>query len=175
MPPATATPAGQTSALRDRLLASALVDRTLVHLLARPPALQLARLAVGLALVALIVRPLVWPGATCGAPANATAAEHTSAPALPTPASLAAGERDAEVLNVVAAYNQASITAAVLSRVDLLAPYLATDSQTWAGVQAEYQRRAARRGPRACPDLLGCAADRRGGRHGHRGDPGTVG
>jgi hypothetical protein len=32
----------------------------------------------------------------------------------------------------------------VLGRVDVLAPYLAPDSQTWAEIQAEYQRRAAR-------------------------------
>jgi hypothetical protein len=141
---ATATPAVQTSALRDRLLQSALLDRALGRLLAHPRALQLSGLVVGLALVAVTVRPLAWPGVPHVAPANTTAAEHTSAPALPTPASLAAGERDADVLNVVAAYNQASITAAVVGRVDSIAPYLASDSQTWAEVQAEYQRRAAR-------------------------------
>ena len=49
-----------------------------------------------------------------------------------------------DVLNVVAAYNQASITAALLGRVDVMAPYLAPDGSTWAEVRAEYQRRAMR-------------------------------
>jgi hypothetical protein len=134
-------PAVHTSTLRDRLLASALLDRALGRLLARPRALQVAGIVVGLALVALTLRPLVWPGQQ---PAQATAAEQ-AAPTLPTPAAqLTSGERDAEVLNVIAAYNQASITAAVFGRVDVLAPYLAPDGTTWAEVQAEYQRRAAR-------------------------------
>jgi hypothetical protein len=134
----------QTTGLRDRLLASALVDRALGYLLARPRALQFAGLAVGLAIVALTVRPLIWPGASYEAPTSATAVERAPVPALPMPASVASGERDADVLRVVAAYNQASITAAVLGRADMLAPYLAPDGQTWAEVQAEYQRRAAR-------------------------------
>jgi hypothetical protein len=51
---------------------------------------------------------------------------------------------DQTVVNVVAAYNQASITAAVLGRADAMAPYLAPDGRAWADVQAEYQRRASR-------------------------------
>jgi hypothetical protein len=46
------------------------------------------------------------------------------------------------VLAVVAAYNQASIAAAVLNKADAMAPYLAPDGQAWAQIQAEYQRRA---------------------------------
>jgi hypothetical protein len=140
-----AVPPTQTRTLRDQLLASALVDRALGRLLTRPRALQVAGIVVGLALVALTVRPLVWPGAPYVTPANATALGSGLAPALPTAGSLtSSGERDAEVLNVVAAYNQASITAAVFGRVDTMAPYLAPDGRTWAEVQAEYQRRAAR-------------------------------
>jgi hypothetical protein len=137
-------PAVQTSVLRDRLLQSALLDRALGRLLAHPRALQLAGLVVGLALVAVTVRPLAWPSVPHVVPANATGVAQALVAALPTPASTEPGERDAEVLNVVAAYNQASITAAVFGRVDVLTPYLAPDSQTWAEVQAEYQRRAAR-------------------------------
>ena len=58
-----------------------------------------------------------------------------SAPITPT---------DQEVLTVVAAYNQASITAAVLNKADPMAPYLAPDGTAWAEVQAEYRRRATR-------------------------------
>jgi hypothetical protein len=143
--PAVAIPAVQASALRDRLLASALLDRALGGLLVRPRALQLAGLVVGLAIVALTVRPLIWPSAPHAVPMNTTAVALAPVPALATPAApLATGERDRAVLNAVAAYNQASITAAMLGRVDMLAPYLAPDGQAWAEVQAEYQRRAAR-------------------------------
>jgi len=48
------------------------------------------------------------------------------------------------VIDLVATYNQASITAAVLGRADAMAPYLAPDGTAWAEVQAEYQRRAMR-------------------------------
>jgi hypothetical protein len=135
-------PAARTHTIRDRLLASPLLDKALGRLLARPRALQAAGIVVGLAIVALTLRPLIWPGAS--PPVQATAAEQ-AAPALSTPApQLTPGELDAEVLNVVAAYNQASITAAVLGQVDAMAPYLAPDGRAWAEIQAEYQRRAAR-------------------------------
>jgi hypothetical protein len=68
-----------------------------------------------------------------------------SAPVVATsPQSLPASAADQAVVNVVAAYNQASITAAVLGRADAMAPYLAPDGHAWADAQAEYQRRAGR-------------------------------
>jgi hypothetical protein len=51
---------------------------------------------------------------------------------------------DDEVLAIVAAYNQASITAAVLGRPDPMAPFVSPDSQTWADILAEYARRVTR-------------------------------
>jgi hypothetical protein len=122
------------------------LDRALSRLLDRPRALQVVGAIVGLAIVALTMRPLIWPTSSPQpAPANTTAAGHAPEPLLPTSTtSLASGEPDAEVLSVVAAYNQASITAAVLGRVEMMALYLAPDGTAWAEVQAEYQRRATR-------------------------------
>src|SRR3954452_3764275 len=51
---------------------------------------------------------------------------------------------EAATLAVITAYNQASITAAVLGRADVMAPYLAPDGQAWADAQAEYARRSTR-------------------------------
>jgi hypothetical protein len=95
---------------------------------------------VGIVMVVLAMRPLIWPAAALKDVAPAP----IPAPSLAPLAQGAASGDAEEVLNVVAAYNQASITAAVLNRVDVLAPYLAPDGTTWAEVQAEYQRRATR-------------------------------
>ena len=52
-----------------------------------------------------------------------------------------AGSDTQAAINLIAAYNQASIAAAVLNRADAVAAYLAPDGNAWAEVQAEYQRR----------------------------------
>jgi hypothetical protein len=94
-------------------------------------------------MVVLTLRPLFWPVA---APAGSVASSSGSSIPVPAAAPLAqpTASGEEEVLNVVAAYNQASITAGVLGRSDPMAPYLAPDGKTWAEVQAEYQRRATR-------------------------------
>jgi hypothetical protein len=100
---------------------------------------------IGIVMVALALRPLVWQTqvpAASSAPSSEAAS--ISAPATAPLAQLAANGGQDEVLSVIAAYNQASITAAVLGRVDPMAPYLAADSTTWSLVRAEYQRRAQR-------------------------------
>jgi hypothetical protein len=55
-----------------------------------------------------------------------------------------ANAEQSDLVAVVAAYNQASITAALLGRPDVMAPYLAPDGTAWAEVQAEFARRATR-------------------------------
>jgi hypothetical protein len=90
-----------------------------------------------------MLRPLIWPTPSQQMPTNGTTAQ----PALVLAPSAPAGQSapgDADVLNVVAAYNQASIAAAIVGRADVMAPYLAPDGATWAAVQAEYRRRAMR-------------------------------
>jgi hypothetical protein len=128
----------------DRILALPRVDRALGRLLGHPRALQIAGILIGVMMVALTLRPLLWPVA-----APAEAAVPVSGPSIPVPATAplaqpAAYDSKEEVLNVVAEYNQASIAAAVLGRSDPMAPYLAPDGKTWEEVQAEYQRRATR-------------------------------
>src|SRR5262249_55128139 len=121
----------------ERALALAAVDRVLGLLLARPRLVQAAGLVVGLLLIALTWRPL-FVSAPPIAPVVPVAL--TQSPSQ----SPAPGTADQAVVTVVAAYNQASITAAVLGRADAMAPYLAPDGQAWADVQAEYQHRATR-------------------------------
>jgi hypothetical protein len=131
------------SALRERVLGWPILDRLLSHVLEHPRALQFAGILVGMAMVSLTLHPLIWPTAPEQTPVSSTARQHAGAEALPAPSDLPS-PGDADVLNVVAAYNQASITAAVLGRADPMAPYLAPDGTTWAEVQVEYARRATR-------------------------------
>ncbi len=131
--------------LHDRALAWPLLNRALGRLLQQPRALQIAGIVVGLALIVLTVRPLIWPTMRQQMPVNDTAVQYDPARAPPALAEQPAPEEsDADVLSVVAAYNQASITAAIVGRADVMAPYLASDSAAWAEVQAEYRRRATR-------------------------------
>jgi hypothetical protein len=129
----------------DRVLALSPLDRALGRLLGHPRALQVGGLLIGILMVALALRPLIWTSPAPAAPAVASSgAAPIPAPAVAPLAGSAASDAEAEVMNVVAAYNQASITAAILGRVDVMAPYLAPNGTTWAEVQAEYQRRATR-------------------------------
>ena len=123
----------------DRILALPFVDGMLSRLLGYPRALQLGGILVGIVMVLLAVRPLIWPAAM---PKDTVAAPlPTSVAPVLQPA---ANDGTEEVLNVVAAYNQASITAALVGRADVMAPYLAPDGTAWTEVQAEYQCRLAR-------------------------------
>jgi hypothetical protein len=136
LPPAPIPEPSSARALQ-RLLAQPAIDRVLGLLLARPRLVQAAGLMVGLLLIALTWRPL-FVSAPPIAPVAPVAL--TQSPSQ----SPAPGTVDQAVVTVVAAYNQASITAAVLGRADAMAPYLAPDEQAWADVQAEYLRRASK-------------------------------
>lgn len=127
----------------ERVLAWPPIDRALGWLLNRPAVLQGTAVLIGVAVVALALRPLIWPS-DLPAPAGSPALPDLPALAAHAPVASPAVDSEAAVLSVVAAYNQASITAAVLGRADVLAPYLAPASQPWAAAQAEYQRRATR-------------------------------
>lgn len=109
-----------------------LLDRLLTH----PRAVQVASLLLGIAVIGLALRPLLWLGAP-----RTQAVTRASVTTTP-PARAEAPEQNA--LALVAAYNQASIAAAVLGRADALAPYLMPEGRAWAEAQAEYRRRAAR-------------------------------
>ena len=121
----------------DRLLAYPALDRLLAMLLRRPRAIQLLGVALGVVLAVLALRPLVQPGLLPAAAAPIEVSPAASTPIEPT-------NDDAAVLAVVTAYNQASITAAVLNTTEPMAPLLAPDGDAWAEVQAEYARRVAR-------------------------------
>ncbi len=121
----------------ERLLAYPALDRLLSILLRRPRATQLLGVALGVVLVALALRPLVLPG-----PVPVAAAPVEVSPAAGT--QIEPASDDAAALTVVAAYNQASITAAVLSTTEPMTALLSPDGSAWAEVQAEYARRAAR-------------------------------
>jgi len=119
-------------------LALPALDRLLGWLLDRPRVLQVAGVLVGIFLAALALRPLLSSAAPVSlAVTNAT-------PAQSATASPSAGSSEQAVIDLVAAYNQASIAAAVLGRADAMAPYLAPDGTAWADAQAEYGRRATR-------------------------------
>jgi hypothetical protein len=131
--------------IHDRILSWSLLNQALGRALEQPRALQIAGIVVGIAIIVLTMRPLIWPTSSQQMPANGTAPQHAVAPAPPATAGQSAPENDdADVLNVVAAYNQASIAAAIVGRADVMAPYLAPDGAAWAAVQAEYRRRATR-------------------------------
>jgi len=136
----------EVGATLDRILALPRVDRMLGWLLDRPRAVQFAGILIGIVLVALALRPLIWPVDRPTTPAaSSSGAAPVSAPVTVPLAQSAANSSEDEVVHVVAAYNQASIAAAALGRPDPMAPYLAPDgSSTWAEIQAEYQRRARR-------------------------------
>jgi hypothetical protein len=140
-PPADPPP---TPSALDRALALPAIDSVLGRLLAHPHLVQITGALSGCLLIALTLRALFLP---------TLASAPLSAPVVSTqPQPLAPSTDDQAVVNVVAAYNQASITAAVLNRADAMAPYLAPNGRAWADVQAEYQRRA-RRGETHDPAL----------------------
>ena len=137
--PSTPRQRRESSGTLDRLLTLRAVDGALGWLLARPRALAVAGALLGIALVALTFGPLLASSRAATAPGL------TPIPALATAGPTLAPDADAQAaIALVATYNQASIAAAALGRVDGLAPYLASDRAAWAEVQAEYARRAAR-------------------------------
>jgi hypothetical protein len=126
----------------DQTLALPALDRLLGWLLDRPRALQVAGVLVGIFLAVLALRPLLLSAAPVSLAAIKVAP--TQAAATASPPAAPAGSAEQAVIDLIAAYNQASITAAVLGRADAMAPYLAPDGIAWADAQAEYGRRATR-------------------------------
>lgn len=123
-----------------RVVAQALtlpvIDWGLKWLLARPRVLQVAGVLLGMVIVYLALRSLL-PSAPVMPTGGSTASAQAVATAMPPPA----GSETQAAIDVIAAYNQASIAGAVLNRADAMAVYLAPDGSAWADVQAEYQRR----------------------------------
>jgi hypothetical protein len=133
MPPAAPTVPASVVA---RILALPVIDWVLKWLLARPRALQLVGVLLGMVIVGLALRSLV------SAPVTPSGASAASAQAIATAMPQPARADTQAAIDLVAAYNQASIAGAVLNRADAMAVYLAADGSAWADVQAEYQRRA---------------------------------
>lgn len=126
-----------TALLGERLLAIRPIDRLCERLLIHPRALQMVSLLIGVLLVMLTLRPLLWlPASHSTSLVRSATVPHSSVSSPDAP--------EQAVLDVVAAYNQASIAAAALGRADVMGPYLAPDELAWAQVQAEYQRRTTR-------------------------------
>jgi hypothetical protein len=126
----------------DRLLALSMVDRALGKALAHPRLLQTIGVLLGLLMVAFAFRPLIIPPSRSGA----TEAQPIASSAVSPAAALStatATSYEAVVLELVMAYNQASIRAAVLNTPNPMAGYLAPDGAAWSEVQTEYQRRVA--------------------------------
>jgi len=140
----------------ERVLALPAIDRLLGRALRHPRLMQWLGALAGLVIVAFALRPLFVQSAISVVVTPAVQATG-SATALPITSGAGVEQRgtssgEAELVAVVAAYNQASITAALLGRADVMAPYLAPDGTAWAEVQAEYQRRATK-GERHDPAL----------------------
>jgi hypothetical protein len=126
----------------DRLLALSMVDRALGRLLAHPRLLQAIGVALGVLMVAFAFRPLIIPSSRPGATEAQPIASSAALDAAGLTTATAPSD-EAVVLELVMAYNQASIRAAVLNTPDPMAGYLALDGAAWIEVQAEYQRRTA--------------------------------
>ena len=120
--------------LVDRVRTLPVIDQLLGLLLAHPRLLQLSGVLLGVVLIALTLHPLVLPTQGSTSLLAPTVASQ--------PSTVATNTEEQAVIQVITAYNQASITAAVLNRAQAMTPYLATDGRTWADVQNEYQRRA---------------------------------
>ncbi len=141
-PPMSYSAMTSPAAMVARALALPAIDHLLDWLLARPRVLQVMGLLVGICLVGLALRPLrSFAGAVAPAAVEARAAQVAPTGAMPA---VPSGLTEEAAIDLVANYNQASITAAVLGRADVMAPYLAPDGSAWADVRAEYQRRATR-------------------------------
>src|SRR5207249_10933617 len=80
--------APQSSGMLDRVLALPPLDRALSQLLGHPRALQRASILVGIVMVGLALRPLIWPAVFPSSPVSSTAMPPLPAPALPAPAAL---------------------------------------------------------------------------------------
>jgi hypothetical protein len=146
--PAAAISRKLPAVMVERMLRLPAVDRLLGRALNHPRMLQWLGALAGLVLVALALRPLFVASASSAVAAGSVQASGSARTPVVTLGRDAdehtTSSQQSEILAVVAAYNQASITAAALGRIDVMAPYLASDGPTWAEVQVEYARRTAR-------------------------------
>jgi hypothetical protein len=126
----------------DRVLTLPGIDRVLDRLLAHPRLLQAIGVMLGMLMVAFAFRPLITLSSRSGAAEVQPIARSAASPAAAL-TTATAGSDEAVVLDLVMAYNQASIRAAVLNTPDPMAAYLALDGVAWTQVQTEYQRRMA--------------------------------
>lgn len=131
----------QPSFRLERVLVLPAMDRLLGRALNRPRLLQWLGALAGLALVALALWPLFVPSASSAVVAQSVRVSGSATALEATPSH---DTDQAEIVAVVAAYNQASITAAMLGRANVMTPYLAPDGTAWTEVQAEFARRATR-------------------------------
>ena len=122
---------GRPAVILEHMLGLPIVDRMLGRALHHPRLLQWLGVLAGLVIVALALRPLfVLSAGTVVVTPLVQASSRAAAPAVTPGDGLeqrATSSGESEVLAVVAAYNQASITAALLGRADIMAPYLAPD------------------------------------------------
>jgi len=128
----------------ERILILPAIDGILGRAVSHPRLLQWIGALLGVVIIGLSLRPLFGAAASSATPAvqaGSTAIAAMSDMGTDPPR---ANAEQSEPLAVVAAYNQASITAALLGRADAMAPYLAPDGTAWTEIQAEYQRRATR-------------------------------
>lgn len=125
------------------------MDRMLGQAVAHPRLLQWLGALIGLVIIGLSLWPVLvssigststtGPAQTSGSSAVVQRSTTDGDTTQRTPSA-----EQSDPLAVVAAYNQASITAALLGHADAMALYLAPDGAAWTEVQAEYARRATR-------------------------------
>jgi len=132
----------------ERALSLSVMDHMLGRALRHPRLLQWIGAVIGLLIVGLSLWPfLVSSAGSASTIGSIQASSSAAATANTTDEDTdrhGANAEQSDVVAVVAAYNQASITAALLGRVDVMAPYLAPDGAAWKEVQAEFARRATR-------------------------------
>lgn len=146
--PATGKQHTQPAISLQRMLMLPAIDRMLGRAVSHPRLLQWIGALIGLVTIGFALRPFLAfntsSTSTIG-PAQAGNRSTAIAATLDEDTDRRGANADqSDPLAVVAAYNQASITAALLDRPEIMAPYLAPDGTAWQEVQAEYQRRAAR-------------------------------
>ncbi len=146
--PVTGGQNAQPAAFLERVLSVSVIDRLLERAVGHPRLLQWVGITLGLVIIGLSLWPFL---ASSARSARTPGPAHVSSRAV-VQLSTTDGDSDPHGANaqqpdlvaVVAAYNQASITAALLGRADIMAPYLAPDGAAWTEVQAEFARRATR-------------------------------
>jgi hypothetical protein len=124
------------------------MDHMLGRALRHPRLLQWIGALIGLLSIGLALWPFLVSSAGSASTAGPVQASGSAAALAATSdedtVRRGANAEQSDLVAVVAAYNQASITAALLGRADVMGPYLAPDGTAWAEVQAEFARRTTR-------------------------------